>query len=643
MSDITLKDVLINARQESYRMRNFYLGVEHLFIALLEIKGSMVSTLLEEEGLTPEYVIDAIRRRVGKGSPNHLWAGMPNTPRADVVLGIANDLALENGREEIVERDLLAAIFSENDSIPVRVLRRLGLDVEKLAEDSSTRPSNNHTRQPYVLTVDFGPDFDPTQELSDGHLFILRRMFYGYSQIRIERRLTGGYTQALILVVTPIHEDNREDAPLVVKMDYAGNILDEALRYETHVKNILPPLVARLEDKPTAPETSDLAGLKYTFVGEFDKPPQDMRVMVRSMSSENLSEWLRQALYNYFGRTLWQQRRSYRFQVWMEYDALLPPVLTLEAASEETASNTFVLKDPVRRSRLKELEYGDIVAVENFTVQRVYQDRDAIQLAIGKGMEASRRAFKVEVRSVNLAQNVYYRGEMVERIVGRVYKTRDEALIQAARALDPDFDLSAETIPGSIPPEKLPNPLTTYDSLLDRWVNGSMSKIHGDLHLGNILVGPNNSAFLIDFAQAREGHTVFDWATLELSLLSEVVMPVAGESWSAAREVLPYIPTSARGTLTRINPALARAMNPVIAVRNIVGECLEAPNGWSEYYVALALCALRAVTWDTMPIGGRRLMFLVAALAIKELHQRFHKSGVTATDEIDETDVTDSG
>jgi hypothetical protein len=120
-------------------------------------------------------------------------------------------------------------------------------------------------------------------------------------------------------------------------------------------------------------------------------------------------------------------------------------------------------------------------------------------------------------------------------------------------------------------------------------------------------------------------------------------MPVAGESWSAAREVLPYIPTSARGTLTRINPALASAMNPVIAVRNIVGECLEAPNGWSEYYVALALCALRAVTWDTMPIGGRRLMFLVAALAIKELHQRFHKSGVTATDEIDETDVTDSG
>jgi len=447
----------------------------------------------------------------------------------------------------------------------------------------------------------------------------------------------------LILVVTPIHEDNREDAPLVVKMDYAGNILDEALRYEIHVKNILPPLVARLEDKPTAPDTSDLAGLKYTFVGQFDKPPQDMRVMVRSMSSESLSDWLRQALYNYFGRTLWQQRRPFRFQVWMEYDALLPPVVTLDSAAEDEAANVFVLKDPVKRAKLKELEYGDLVAVENFTVQRVYHDRDAIQLAIGRGMEAARRAFKVEVQNVNLAQNAYYRGEMVERIVGRVFKTRSEVLDLAARSLEPDFDLTSETIPSSGPMEKLPNPLLFYDGLLDRWVNGSMSKIHGDLHLGNILVGPNNSAFLIDFAQAREGHTVFDWATLELSLLSEVVMPVAGESWNAAREVLTYIPSNARGTLPQINLTIANAMNPVVAVRNIVQECLETPNSWSEYYVALALCALRAVTWDTMPIGGRRLMFLVAAMAIKDLHQRLRHTGATATDEINETDVTDSG
>src|SRR5574341_618893 len=107
MANIALKDILIGARQESYRMRHFYLGVEHLFIALLEIKGGLASAILEEQGLTPEYAIDAVRRKVGKGSKHRLWAGIPNTPRADVVLGIANDLALENGRKEIQERDLL--------------------------------------------------------------------------------------------------------------------------------------------------------------------------------------------------------------------------------------------------------------------------------------------------------------------------------------------------------------------------------------------------------------------------------------------------------------------------------------------------------------------------------------------------------
>ncbi len=134
MPEIGLRDILINARQESYRMQHYYLGVEHLFIGLLDIQGGLTSSLLEERGLTTEYVVDAIRRKAGKGNRQRLWAGMPNTPRADVVLGIANDLALESGRQEISERDLLIAILDENDSIPVRVLRSFEVDTAQLAQ-----------------------------------------------------------------------------------------------------------------------------------------------------------------------------------------------------------------------------------------------------------------------------------------------------------------------------------------------------------------------------------------------------------------------------------------------------------------------------------------------------------------------------
>jgi ATP-dependent Clp protease ATP-binding subunit ClpC len=642
MANIGLKDILISARQESYRMRHFYLGVEHLFIALLEIKGGLASGILEEQGLTPEYVIDAIRRKVGKGSKHRLWAGIPNTPRADVVLGISNDLALESGRKDILERDLLIALLEENDSVPIRVLKALGSDVIKLTEAARTRTLNRNSQQPFVK-IDFSAEFSTNNELSRDHLFILRRMFYGYEQIRIERKLTGGYTKALLLVVTPIHPDNREDAPVVVKIDHTDVILDEAQRYESHVKGTLPPLTARLEDKPVAPETSDFAGIKYTLVAGSDKMPRDLRSVVHDWGAERVGEWLIGELYSSFGRIWWQQNRPYRFQVWREYDWLLPPILTLEITKDKPTEEGHVLKFPIKRAKLHELEYGDIVTVESFIVQRVYPDRNIIQLAIGHGNDSA-RAYKIEVRGLDLASDTYYRGEVVEKITGRVWKTRNELLIHAARALEPDFDLDADKITigtGSL--EKLPNPILAYEDLLDTYINGSLSRIHGDLHLGNIIVGPNGSPSLIDFAHTRDGHTIFDWATLEVSLLSDIVMPASGESWDDARRLLGIISAlNAKELLDPKEEEIVDALNAVKALRQIASGCLANEDNWAEYFVALALCGLRAITWETMPMGGRRLMFLVSALAIHELRNRHKPTGGSDATSPDDTDLSNS-
>jgi hypothetical protein len=628
MPNIALKDILINARQESFRMQHYYVGVEHLFIGLLNIQGGLTSSLLEERGLTTEYVVDAIRRKAGKGNRQRLWAGMPNTPRADIVLGIANDLALESGSEEIGERDLLIAVLDENDSIPVRVLRKFEVDIEQLSEDARSRALNPQQSQPYIK-IDFGQQ---SISLPEETLFILRRMFYGYSQIRVDRRLTGGYTAAVILVVTPIQADGTEDAAVVVKIDDADMILDEAQCYDAHVRSSLPPLTARLEEIPTTSETSDMAGLKYTFVAGMNSTARDLREAAQDL--DNLGEWLRRELYPYFGKTWWKQNRPYRFQVWTEYDWLLPPLLTLDYVPEEEIPQTAaLLRDPLRRSRVGKLEYGDSVIIENFTVQRVYRDKNMIQVTIGKGSEAARRAYKINVRGLDLAQDVYYRGEIIERIGGRVWETRAAALLAAAQALDPDFDLSAEMIPGIGKPERLPNPILAYDDLLDRYLDGTLSKIHGDLHLGNILVGPNGSAFLIDFAQTRNGHTLFDWASLEVSLLTEVVMPVIGDDWYSVRLVLRYI-AALPGNLPDTVPALNTAMQHIVAVREIARECLARDNSWSEYFIALAMCGLRAYTWDTLSLGARRLMFCLTALGIHELRSR-------GTLTLDEGPITD--
>ena len=63
------------------------------------------------------------------------------------------------------------------------------------------------------------------------------------------------------------------------------------------------------------------------------------------------------------------------------------------------------------------------------------------------------------------------------------------------------------------------------------------------------------------------------------------------------------------------------------------------PNKWDEYYIGLALSALRAMGWGTLHLGGRRLMLLVAALAINELYAEPGTSGsdeATTPDESNE-------
>lgn len=638
MSNIELKDILITARQEAYRMRHFYVGAEHLFIALLEIRGTIASNIIQEHGLTPEYVIDAIRRKIGKGGKHRLWAGVPNTPRTDVILGIANDLALDSGREEINERDILIALFEEDDSIPMRVLAALGLnDPYKLVETARNYTLNTDSQQPYIH-VDFGQHFDKTDSLSKDELFILRRMFYGYTQIRVERRLTGGYSSATLLVVTPIHIDNREDAAVVVKINQVDNILDEAQRYEAHVKTKLPPMTARIEDKPVAPETSDLAGIKYTLIAGYDRVPKDLRAVISMWSPQEVGDWLKNELFPPFSHIWWNQNRPFRFQVWREYDWLLPPILTLEISEKELPANGHVVRMPIKRAKLRRLDYGDMVAVENFIVQRVYPERNAIQLAVGHGTDAA-SAYKIEVRGVDLSKNTYYRGEVIESLVGTVWQTRAQQLLNALRALEPDFDPQGEKVPIN-DDEKIPNPIFAYEGLLDSYVNGTLCTIHGDLHPGNIMLGPNQSAFLIDFAHTRDGHTIFDWATLENSILNDYVMGETDGSWDSARMILNEIIKLDGGDPldVTLSPTVER-LETIIRIREIARQCLAEEDKWSEYYMALVFCGLRTLTWETAPIGGRRLMYLVAGLAIRELRTRFRPSSSSETPSPDDTDI----
>jgi hypothetical protein len=644
MPNIPLRDILIIARQESVQMRHHYIGVEHLFLALLQIQGGLLSLILEKNGLSAEYVADTLRRKMERGLSQRLWVGIPYTPRAEIVLDIANDLMLDNGNDEVTERDLLHAIFMEHDSLPIRVFQGMKANLMALKEAVLTlTPSNEAILSNMAIT--FGDGFDRDATIQREHLFVLRKMFASHASIRIERGLTGFRRGTLIVVVTPIQADNREDAPVVAKIDQKDSILDEVQRYETFVRTILPLQTARLEETPTVPDASELAGVKYSLVANVGDIPQDLRQRTRTHGTTGLGRLLQHELYEQFRKTWWQQKRAYRFQVWKEYDWLLPPILTLDYVPDrEPPPNSHHIKIPFNRAKLKtrlkdEIQFGDIVVLENFTVQKVDRQQDLLKLGIGYGTEADKRAYRMDVRGMHLARSSFYRGEVIERIIGRVVKTRNDVLLQAVRDLQPPFDPRNRWV--TLGEHRLPNPLLAYEDLLDRHLNGSMSRIHGDLHLGNILIGPNNRIWLIDFGNARDGHTLFDWANLEVSLLGDALMPSMGDEWKTVTEVLDSLSwLNSDLPMPSMNDEVFTAIASITAVREIVHDCLTTKDNWYEYFVALTLCALRAVTWDTMSLGGRRLLFMVAGFALLELNRKYLNTP-SHTPPVDEGELTD--
>ena len=143
------------------------------------------------------------------------------------------------------------------------------------------------------------------------------------------------------------------------------------------------------------------------------------------------------------------------------------------------------------------------------------------------------------------------------------------------------------------------------------------------------MIGSNSSAVVVDFAHVRDGHTLFDWATLEMSLLSSITMPAIGESWDDAFVLIQKLITMHDGlSLNEISPDDKGVLVPVVKVREIVKQLLLAEDDWSEYFIALAFCSLRDFAWTELPLGSRRLAFLVSALAFRELQTRFPIGGL---------------
>ncbi len=127
------KEAIDKARASAADMGHSHVGTEHLVLGLLKIKEGVACKALENQGINVEDVEYRIIELVGTGT--QLSAPQDFTPRTKRILENSSHEAVRMGTGYIGTEHLLLALIKEKDSIAVRILSTLNINVQKLYDD----------------------------------------------------------------------------------------------------------------------------------------------------------------------------------------------------------------------------------------------------------------------------------------------------------------------------------------------------------------------------------------------------------------------------------------------------------------------------------------------------------------------------
>lgn len=399
---------------------------------------------------------------------------------------------------------------------------------------------------------------------------LLRGLFRDYARLVVENEFLSGYSGARTFLVRPIRPDGCTDAPTIVKLGPREAIRQEFENYERFVKDRLPPMTARIQHPPVTLANGkrtgvDRAAVQYTFIAEPDHPPMSLRQAL--LQNPDPTHLLR--LFETFGPSWWMQRRPYTFRLGFEYDRLLPPHYVLEPVMESRSRQPLPLLAPAGDPTHLALAAGELVRLQPFRQVELRADGHSFSLA---GEPVDGRA----------ALRLRWLGTAIPTapVMARVVSTRLD-LLRGWTANFERFGLS--------------DPLEPLSAVLEESISGTRSVIHGDLNLENVLVGPGSLVWLIDFAQTREGHPLFDFAHLASELIAHVLAVRAGSARA-------YLDVWQSGD----NPLLN-------SLEQIAGRCLFDPARPREYHLALYLACLGALKYPNLGALAKHCLYLTAA------------------------------
>jgi hypothetical protein len=418
----------------------------------------------------------------------------------------------------------------------------------------------------------------PAFTLAPDEQTLLRALFGHYGRLVLEAEFRSGYSGARTFLAQPVRLDGRADAHTIVKIGERAGIQREYENYLAFVQDTLPPITARIQETPVvtggrAPHLGTQAAVRYTFIAEPGRRPNSLREALLMDPNPALLH----KLFDTFGPHWWMQRRPYIFRLAQEYDRMLPAHYVLEPMP--TGSKWRLTKTLVPGAALAETacQVGDVIGIpQGLTV--VERRADGKSLALSGPPRPGQPPLRV--RWLGL--------EAPNHTPARVAATRETLLREYTR----DFDLCG-----------LPDPLVCLPRLLAENVAGTQSTIHGDLNLENVLVGPGGFVWLIDFAQTRDGHPLYDFAHLEAQIIAHVIAPQMASAADYAEGL------RASGGI----PTLPPSFRLRLAMQSIAARCLFNSSQPREYDLALFVACLGALKYTNLNAHQKHLLYLTAA------------------------------
>ncbi|HLA43050.1 MAG TPA: Clp protease N-terminal domain-containing protein, partial [Aggregatilineales bacterium] len=431
------------AQWESSRLHHYYLGVEHLFLALLETENSLTSQLLRQYNVLPELLRYELDELIGQSEDRRFWEGFRHTPRFEKILKTARALG---DNDDPGEREILLAILIEGDSIPVRALEALNVNLDTL-RDTAANPE--YLAPPIDIA---SPELESELPLMATEIDLVRELFIGYNDIRIAHEFNTGRDPARMFMV------QTEIAPAVVRFDHAANLIQEKRRYDT----LLGPKLGVNSSHPLADITgfvtsTHLGAVKYTF-----STPTETLMDLRQFALEHeqglkhLAGIIREGIFQPLNDILWRRGERYRFNLWREYESTLPPALVVKNQPVIHVDTAF--KPLQAWSFDASVEVNAHVRLEGFTVDRVMPHRKSVLLCAGRGREAVNQSAQVEITGLDDEQLAKLAaGQKVRSFEGKVIRTRKLMLLEQVMALSPGFSILGKELYS--PLGTLPNPV----------------------------------------------------------------------------------------------------------------------------------------------------------------------------------------